>query len=238
MKIVNCSVIVAGFVLLLATSAQAYAQAKPAAPSASQAAPAKPTRVRAKLDGFDLSPQSGKSANQIGGASRDLGSPRLYAPHAGKAFSVMPVFYWGTAEPGQKVTFRLTALNGQTMYEVTTTSDHVAYPSDAASLIVGHTYRWSIFPENDMLGGPPMPALITIVDGDDRAAIETELGKNPAAANSIFVNHRIWYDAVAGFTAALEQNPNDQDALKGRAAVYDQLPATQPLADADWSRIH
>jgi hypothetical protein len=238
MKIVKCSVIVAGFGWLLAASAQVDAQAQPSAPITSQTAPVNPTRVRAKLDGFDLSPQSSKSANQIGGASHDLGSPRLYAPHAGKAFSVMPVFYWGTAEPAQKVTFRLTTLNGKTMCEVTTTADHVAYPQDGASLIVGQTYRWSIYPENDRLGGPPRPALISIVDGNERAAVEIELGKNPAAANSIFVNHRIWYDAVAGYTAALDQNPGDQDALKGRAAVYDQLPATEPLADADWSRVH
>lgn len=204
-----------------------------------QTAPPKPaTRVRAKLEGFDLSPQSGKSANQIGGASRDLGSPRLYAPHAGKAFSVMPVFYWGTSEAGQKVTFRLTALNGRTLYEITTTENHVAYPHDATSLTVGSTYRWTVLPENDMLGGPPAPALITIVSGDERAEIETELGKSSADANAIFVNHRIWYDAVAGYTAVLDRQPDNQDALRGRAAIYDQLISTQDLADADWSKVH
>ena len=234
MKIVKRSVFSAGLAVLLISSMSLAGQSKPA----TQAAPAKPTRVRAKLDGFDLSPQSGKSANQIGGASRDLGSPRLYAPHAGKAFSVMPVFYWGTAEAGQKVTFRITSLNGQTMYEVETTDNHVAYPHDATSLTVGSTYRWTVIPENDMMGGPPAPALITIVSGDERAAIETELGKNPDAANSIFVNHRIWYDAVAGYTSILEAQPGNQDALKALAAIYDQLPVTQDLADADWSQVH
>jgi hypothetical protein len=234
MKIVKSSVLSAGLAVLLIGSMSLAGQSKPA----TQTTPAKPTRVRAKLDGFDLSPQSGKSANQIGGASRDLGSPRLYAPHAGEAFSVMPVFYWGTAEAGQKVTFRLTSLNGQTMYEVETTENHLVYPHDAKSLTVGSTYRWTVIPENDMMGGPPMPALITIVSGDERAAIETELGKNPDAANSIFVNHRIWYDAVAGYTSVLEAQPGNQDALKGRATVYDQLPVTQGLADADWSQVH
>jgi len=229
MKIVKRSVFSAGLAVLLISSMSLAGQSKPA----TQAAPAKPTRVRAKLDGFDLSPQSGKS-----GASRDLGSPRLYAPHAGKAFSVMPVFYWGTAEAGQKVTFRITSLNGQTMYEVETTDNHVAYPHDAASLTVGSTYRWTVIPENDMMGGPPAPALITIVSGDERAAIETELGKNPDAANSIFVNHRIWYDAVAGYTSVLEAQPGNQDALKALAAIYDQLPVTQDLAGADWSQVH
>lgn len=234
MKIVKYFFFSAGLAMLLMGSMSLAGQSKPA----TQTAPAKPTRVRAKLDGFDLSPQSGKSANQIGGASRDLGSPRLYAPHAGKAFSVLPVFYWGTAEAGQKVTFRLTSLNGQTMYEVTTTDNHLAYPHDAASLTVGSTYRWTVIPENDMMGGPPAPALITIVSGDDRSAIETELGKNPDAANSIFVNHRIWYDAVAGYTSVLEAQPGNQDALKALAAIYDQLPVTQDLADADWSQVH
>jgi len=234
MKIVKYFFFSAGLAMLLMGSMSLAGQSKPA----TQTAPAKPTRVRAKLDGFDLSPQSGKSANQIGGASRDLGSPRLYAPHAGKAFSVLPVFYWGTAEAGQKVTFRLTSLNGQTMYEVTTTDNHLAYPHDAMSLTVGSTYRWTVIPENDMMGGPPAPALITIVSGDDRSAIETELGKNPDAANSIFVNHRIWYDAVAGYTSVLEAQPGNQDALKALAAIYDQLPVTQDLADADWSQVH
>jgi hypothetical protein len=234
MKIVKCSVLSAGLAATLLGAASLPAQTKPPA----QAAPARPTRVRAKLDGFDLSPQSGKSANQIGGASRDLGSPRLYAPHAGKAFSVLPVFYWGTADAAQKVIFRLTSLNGQTMYEVETTDNHLAYPHDATSLTVGSTYRWTVIPENDMMGGPPAPALITIVSGDERAAIETELGKDPDAANSIFVNHRIWYDAVAGYTSILDTQPGNQDALKGRAAVYDQLPVTQDLADADWSQVH
>jgi len=234
MKIVKCSILSAGLAAMLVGSAPLPAQTKPPA----QSAPVKPTRVRAKLDGFDLSPQSGKSANQIGGASRDLGSPRLYAPHAGKAFSVMPVFYWGTADSGQKVIFRLTSLNGQTMYEVETTDNHLAYPHDATSLTVGSTYRWTVIPENDMMGGPPAPALITIVSGDERAAIETELGKNPDATNSIFVNHRIWYDAIAGYTSVLDAQPGNQDALKGRAAVFDQLPVTQDLADADWAQVH
>jgi hypothetical protein len=75
MKIVKCSVLSAGLAMLLMGSMSLAGQSKPA----TQTAPAKPTRVRAKLDGFDLSPQSGKSANQIGGASRDLGSHRTPA---------------------------------------------------------------------------------------------------------------------------------------------------------------
>lgn len=195
-----------------------------------------PTRVRAKLDGFDLSSKSGKSANQIGGASRDLGTPRLYAPGAGKAYSLTPTFNWATADGAQKVTFRLSSLNGVTLYEVGVTGGHLVYPAEAPALMPGTTYRWTVIPENDMLGGAPEPASIMIVGGDERAAIDMEL-KTTADRASVFVDHRIWYDAIANYTATLDQTPGDEAARKGRASIYDQLSVTQPLADADWQKV-
>lgn len=224
---VSASLLLAG--LLLAPCLHAVSQKTTPATT--------PTRVRAKLDGFDLSSKSGKSANQIGGASRDLGTPRLYAPNAGKAYSLTPTFYWATSDGAQKVTFRLSALNGVTLYEAGLTGGHLIYPSDAPALTPGTTYRWTVVPENDMLGGPPTPASVIIVGGDERAAIDQELksASNPA---TVFVNHRIWYDSIAGYTSALDQNPGDQAARKGRATVYDQLSVTQPLADTDWQMVH
>jgi hypothetical protein len=196
-----------------------------------------PTRVRAKLDGFDLSAKSGKSANQIGGASRDLGTPRLYAPDTGKAYSLTPTFFWGASDATQKVTFRLSTINGVKLYEVAATGGQLVYPTDAPPLTPGATYRWTVIPENDILGGAPPAASILIVGDAERSALDQEL-KSSADPATVFVNHRVWYDAVASYTATLDQSPNDLAARKGRAVVYDQLPVTQPLADADWQRVH
>jgi hypothetical protein len=198
--------------------------------------PAPPVRVRAKLDGFDLSAKAGKSANQVGGASRDLGSPKLYAPNLGKAYSLRPVFSWSTAEGAEKVTFRLMAPNGEVQYEASLTANTLAYPPDAPALVPGSTYRWTVIPENDMLGGAPSPVAFTIVGGTERAAIDGEL-KSAASPQAVFVNHRVWYDAIAAYTAALQQTPDDPAALQGRATLYDQLEVTQPLADSDWQRV-
>jgi hypothetical protein len=198
--------------------------------------PAPPVRVRAKLDGFDLSPKAGKTANQVGGASRDLGSPKLYAPGLGNAYSLHPVFSWSTAEGAEKVTFRLTAPNGEVQYEASLTANNLVYPADAPALVPGSTYRWTVIPENDMLGGAPAPVAFTIVSGAERSAIDEEL-KSAASPQLVFTNHRVWYDAIAAYTAALQQNPDDPAALKGRATLYDQLVVTQPLADADWQRV-
>jgi len=234
-----------GTVLALALVPLAFSQpaqqttpkAPPQNPSPVATAPKAPARVRTKMDGFDLSPQSGKSANQVGGASRDLGTPKLFAPNSGKAYSTHPVFYWGTADSAEKVTFRLRSVNGQVIYETVTTADHLNYPADAPALTPGATYTWTIVPENDMLGGAPQPVTLSIVGGTERDAIESALKSSPDAV-SVFVQHRIWYDAVDGYSSALSRTPDDQQARSGRATLYDQLSVTRDLADADWAMVH
>jgi hypothetical protein len=230
---------------ILAVSAYGFAQttapAAPAAPvaPAAPAAPAKPARVRTQLAGFDITPQTGKSANQIGGASRDLGSPRLYAPHTAKSFTKHPVFTWETATPNQQVTFRLSAMNGQVIYEATVTDNELTYPSDGIPLIPGATYHWTIIPEMDMMGAAPAPASILIVGGTERDAIAAELkaatGDDDAA--KVYVAHRLWYDSVAEYTHLIATNPSVTDYYAARGTIYDQIPATNDLAAQDWAQV-
>ena len=192
----------------------------------------RPVRVRAKMEGFDLSSQTGKAPNQIGGASRDLGgSPTLYAPQLGKAYSKQPTFYWSAGDDSQKVLFRLMSDKGATIFESTMTENHFTYPADAPALAPGSTYRWTVKPENDILGGAPVPADFVIVGGTERAALAGATG--PEAKAKIFVDHRVWYDALSTYTDAIQAHPDRRDLVRDRAALYDQLPATQPLADRD-----
>ena len=217
--------------------------ALPALRAAAQASnqpnqPAKPpVRVRAKLDGFDLSAKSGMSPNQVGGASRDIGSPKLFAPLSGKSYTTTPLFQWGAAEPDAKVTFRLSTLDGQTLYQTSTTAGQLTYPTDAPALTPGSSYRWTVVPENDLLGGPPTPVTLLIVNGAERDQIANELtsaNSNDRTRVDVFVKHRLWYDAIQGYTQLLDRMPTDKGAHAGRAQVYDQLPVTATLADADW----
>jgi hypothetical protein len=202
--------------------------------------PTRPTRVRTNLAGFELSPKAGKSANQVGGASRDLGTPKLFAPNLGKSYTTLPDFHWAAAQAGDKVTFRLSTADGQVLYETPTTEGHLKYPADAPPLTPGNTYQWTVVPENDMLGGPPPPVTFMIVTDAERTAIASELrsASSPAAMTQVFVNHRVWYDSVQGYSDILASKPSDQDARISRAQLYDQLPATKSLADADWAMVH
>ncbi len=221
----------------LLTPCALTAQSPSATQTTATQTPAHPARVRATLSGFDLSSKSGKSANQIGGASRDLGTPRIYAPASAKAYSLTPTFLWSAPDGATKVTFRLTTINGIELYNTTTSATTLTYPADAPALKPGMTYRWTILPENDMLGGAPAPVTFMVVDGAERTAIQTALATSTDPA-SVFVQNRVWYDAVVAYNAALAKDPGNQAALLGRATLYNSVPATEPLADADYKLIH
>ena len=217
------------------TCGAALLQAQTAPPTAS-----KPARVRPHLEGFELSPKSGKSANQIGGASRDIGTPKLLAPNLGKAFTTNPEFHWASGDAGEKVTFRLTSMEGQTIYEATTTAEQFRYPGDAPALMPGMSYRWTIIPENDVLGGAPVPVTFVVLSGAEREEIQKELmvTSDPSAIAQVYVKHRTWYDAVQIYSDLIARMPANEEAHAGRAVLYDQIPVTKSLAEADWRMVH
>jgi hypothetical protein len=202
--------------------------------------PPKSTRVRAKLDGFDIAPTSGKAPNQIGGASRDLGMLTLYAPKLAKAYTLTPTFFWSADDDKAEFTFKLAALSAQEspIYVKKVTGGKFTYPSDAPALKPSETYIWSVQPENDLMGGAAS-ASVLIVGGSNRDAVDSALagkgiaGEPSAAAAKVYVDNRLWFDAIAEYTALIEKHPEMAQYHEARAQLYDQLKATQPLADAD-----
>lgn len=231
---------IAGRVLLgvavlgsVAVGRESFAQAPPPAQ--------KVVRVRAKLDGFNIAPTSGKAPNQIGGASRDLGALTLYAPKTGKAYTLTPTFNWSAADDTTEYTFKLSALSTQEsdLYVKKVLGGKFTYPADAPPLKPSETYVWSVQPENDLMGGLAQ-ASVLVVGGTNRSTVESALaaakvtsGEPSAAAAKIYVDNRLWFDAIAEYTALIEKHPEMTQFYKDRAAVYDQLPETQELADED-----
>jgi hypothetical protein len=203
--------------------------------------PPKVARVRANIPGFNIAPTSGKTPNQIGGASRDLGALTLYAPKLGKAYTLTPTFNWSAADDKTEYTFKLSALSTQesVLYVKKVMGGKFTYPADAPALKPSETYVWSVQPENDLMGGLAQ-ASVLIVGGSNRNAVDAALanakvtpGEPSAAAAKIYVDNRLWYDAIAEYTALIEKHPEMTQYYKDRAAVYDQLTETQPLADDD-----
>lgn len=220
---------------LLLSAVEGWAQTPPPPP------PPKSTRVRAKLDGFDIAPTSGKAPNQIGGASRDLGALTLYAPKLAKSYTLTPTFDWSAEDDKAEFTFKLMALSAQEseIYVQKVKGGKFTYPADAPALKPSETYVWSVQPENDLMGSIAT-ASVLIVGGTARAAVESALagakttpGEPSAAAAKVYVDNRLWFDAIAEYTALIERHPDMPQYRETRAQLYDQLQETRPLADAD-----
>jgi hypothetical protein len=212
------------------------------AQNTTQPAQSRPRRAVAKLDGFDLAPESA-SANQIGGASRSVSGKKLvaYAPHKGRVFTLRPSFSW-QGSPSATYKFHLQDVTGQVSWEREVTGTTLDYPADAPPLEAGKTYMWRVSPDSDMLGAPTGSSMIVILDNDERSQIEsaehniegTSLDADMARAQ-LYFDRRLWYDAVMAYTDLIARYPGESKLYLMRGSLYDQLPVTAPLADRDFA---
>ena len=89
-----------------------------------------------------------------------------------------------------------------------------------------------------MLGGTAS-ASVLIIGGAERAAVEAAAHGKPgmtAADAKLYTEKRLWYDALAAYTNLIATEAGKPEFYKDRAELYDQLPQTQALADADMSK--
>jgi hypothetical protein len=215
------------------------------AAGASQSAPEKRAleRVHArKLDGFELSRKSSDSATQVAGASRSFGTDTtLLAPRKGRAYSLNPLFQWSNANNKIKsYTFRLLAPDRErVIYEAEVSGTSWKYPGDAPALKPGSSYFWTVQPSMKVLGEAADPAELIVEGGEGRAKLADKLSGLPEWSQQraeLFVESRIWYDAVEVYTHLIADNPSDSHFLLARAELYDQLPQTSEAAANDRHR--
>lgn len=230
--------------LAVCVSLAAAQSPKPTLPTQqhpANAAPAHPARVHARLAGFDLAPGQA-SANQIGGASRGVG-PKLvlYAPHKGRVLTLRPSFQW-KGDATASYTFHLQDLTGSLSWDRAVTGTSLDYPADAPPLVPGQTYLWRVTPDSPLLGPPPPAAILVVLGDPERAQIASGLSAIPgdgfdaqAARARYLFDQRLWYDAVAAYSALIDKYPAHSEPYEMRGWLYEQLPATEPLAELDFS---
>lgn len=205
------------------------------------AAAVHPARVHARLAGFDLAPGRA-SANQIGGASRGAGAKLvLYAPRKGRILTLRPSFRW-QGDATATYQFHLQDLTGSLSWDRAVTGTSLAYPADAPPLVAGQTYLWRVTPDSPLLGPPPPAAILVVLGDPERAQVEAGLSQfqgdsfdaQSARARYLF-DQRLWYDAVDAYSALIAKYPDQSDPYEMRGWLYEQLPATESLAEADFS---
>ncbi len=229
--------------IILSTAVAAVGQGSTPTPSA-QTTPsqAHPARVRVKLDGFDLAASAKHTgANQIGGASRGIGAVKLFAPDKGLAYSLYPTFQW-SGSPDTKYKLAIEDLAAHTTFDVTVDGTSFTYPETAAALKPGSTYSWKVQPEVDLMGGTSDSVLMLIAGGTEREQIAaalaaiTQTGEaGDRARAQVYFDKRVWYDAAHAYSILIAAHPDDPELHRMRGTLYDQVPATEKLADEDFA---
>lgn len=217
--------------------------AKPA-PATTQKEPKRRTRVVTKLEGFELAKTAViDKQTTVAAASRGSKTPLPVAPRLAKAYSPEPVLVWdfdGAAETA--FTIRLYNEDEEPVAETTVTGRSYRYGSIGPSLRPGRTYHWTV----EVAGMPQSRsemAGLSMVDAEGRTAMAARLAAVPAddktgalARARVFVEARLWYDALAAYDAAIAASPDSAEAHEGRGELLAQLPGFQELADAAFEK--
>jgi Domain of Unknown Function (DUF928) len=90
-----------------------------------------------------------------------------------------------------------------------------------------------------VLGDAADPAELVVEGGDARAKLADKLSGLPEWSQQraeLFVENRMWYDAIEVYTHLIADNPSDSHFFLARAELYDQLPQTSEAAENDRQR--
>jgi uncharacterized protein DUF928 len=204
-----------------------------------------PKRVRANLSGFELAPQqpATDSSVQIGGGTRGgVPGPFLYAPHRAKTYSANPTFCWGQPGAMNEFTFRVYDSSENIVFEETVHGKSYTYPASAPALPPGKTYSWTVQLSGGLMAEPSEPVEFVVQSVEERKALQSAFAEisghglqDQLRRAKIFEDARLWYDAVAAYSDVIAKFPRQPEAYNRRGEIYDQIPETRDLAEADFA---
>ena len=244
-------------IALLLTAGLAAGQGKPQSapppqkPSQSTAkdAPKAPPRKRlvADLSGFEMSdPNQTRKQRALLGATRGGPSrlPILLAPGLAKFYGASLLFAW--QDPGRSQGFEI-VLRDDDDKEILRQQVSVAEfrLKDALPRFQpGKTYHWSVRSVPSLVESRfSEVAGFVVVSDSEREQIENELAaikrgdtyQAGTARARVFVNHRLWYDAIGAYSDLIQQYPDRAELYEERGTVYAQIEVTKAEADADFA---
>jgi len=230
---------------MLALTLSPWSAARPQQPK-SDTAPAKPRKkLDADLSGFDVSDSKSdkKVATMLGGSrSAAVPSATLLAPKRAKFYGANAAFSWTFTGHNEGYFFLVTDEDEAQQVKQQTKEPRYALDATKAKFQPGETYYWRVQVLPNTLASDPLE--FVTVTAEERAAIDKELAAIPQgnaydsalARARIFVDHRLWFDALGAYDDLIAKNPNRAELYEDRATIYAQLPVTKPQAEADQAK--
>jgi len=212
----------------------------------SDSAPAKPKKkLDADLSGFDIS--DGKSdkkvATMLGGSrSAAVPSATLLAPERAKFYGASPLFSWTFTGHNEGYVLIITDEDEAQLEKHQTKEAHVLLDASKAKFQPGETYYWRVQVLPNTLASDPLE--FVVVTAAEKSAIDKEIAAIPAgnaydlalARARVFVDHRLWFDALGAYDDLIAKNANRAELYEDRAMIYAQLAVTKPQSEADLAK--
>jgi hypothetical protein len=87
--------------------------------------------------------------------------------------------------------------------------------------------------------------MIIVVGASERAQLESAISQisgdgfdADVARAKFFFDQRLWYDALTAYSDLIAKYPNRSNLYEMRGTLYDQIPETESLADADFAHAN
>ena len=234
-------VLLSAFLLALTVSSWSAAQQpKP------DAAPAKAKKkLDADLSGFDVSENKSdkKVATMLGGSRASaVPSATLLAPKRAKFYGASPLFSWTFTGHNEGYVLLITDEDEAQLEKHPTKDSHYLLDTSKAKFQAGETYYWRVQVLPNTLASDPLA--FVMVTAAEKAVIDKEIAAIPAgdayqtalARARVFVDHRLWFDALGAYDDLIAKNPGRAELYEDRATIYAQLPITKPQSEADLAK--
>lgn len=209
-----------------------------------QQQPPKKRKLDPDLSGFDTSSKSDKKVSTTLGGTRATAVPSatLLAPKHAKFYGANALFSWTYSGHNEGYVFLLTDEDETQILKAPTKDPQYLFDPAKAKLNPGDTYYWRVQVLPNTLASDPLE--FTVITAEERSAIDKEIavtstGDAYDAALSrarIFVDHRLWFDALGAYDALIAKYPSRAELYEDRSTVYAQIPVTKPQSEADATR--
>jgi Domain of Unknown Function (DUF928) len=236
--------------LSLLLNSPSHAQQPPPKPDPKSTAPdaaAKPKRkvLDADLSGFDISDnKSDKKVTTMLGGSRSAAIPSavLLAPKRAKFYGQSATFEWSFTGHNEGYILIITDEEETQLVHQQLREPHFRLDPFTAKFQPGQTYYWRVQVLPNSLASEPLE--FEVIPAQEQQAIAKAIAAIPTADSyqsalaraRIFLDHRLWFDALGAYADLIVKYPDHRELYEERSAIYAQIPATKSQSEADKTR--
>jgi hypothetical protein len=163
----------------------------------------------------------------------------LLAPKRAKFYGQSAEFSWTFAGHNEGYMLIVTDEDETQLVHQQLKETHFRIDPSTAKFQPGQTYYWRVQVLPNPLASEPLK--FEVIPAEEQQAIAKAIAAIPTtdpyqsalARARIFVDHRLWFDALGAYADLIVKNPDHRELYQERSAIYAQIPATKSQSESD-----